>query len=118
MTRRRSSAMWAGGPPKPVIPIRVHSRAVVPRGTRRKETSDTLGLRGDAFQELALEPVHDPVVETLGVQLLVEPECGFVPVKCRPLEAGAAPGNCNRRDRGDQRLANARATVLGRDVQV
>jgi hypothetical protein len=30
---RRSSAMCAGGPPKPVIPIRVHSRAITERGT-------------------------------------------------------------------------------------
>ena len=29
----RSSAMWAGGPPKPMQPIRPHSRAMVPRPT-------------------------------------------------------------------------------------
>src|SRR6202000_1405220 len=28
----RSRAMWAGGPPKPVTPIRVHSRATVASG--------------------------------------------------------------------------------------
>ncbi len=30
---RRSSAMWAGGPPKPVTPIRLHSRAMTARPT-------------------------------------------------------------------------------------
>ena len=33
-TSRRSSAIWVGGPPNPVTPIRVHSRATSPSGTR------------------------------------------------------------------------------------
>src|SRR5262249_61910217 len=31
-TRSRSREMWAGGPPKPVSPIRSHSLAIVPIG--------------------------------------------------------------------------------------
>ena len=31
--RRRSRAMWAGGPPKPVQPMRAHSRAISASGT-------------------------------------------------------------------------------------
>ena len=31
--RRRSREMWAGGPPKPMQPMRPHSRAMVDKGT-------------------------------------------------------------------------------------
>ena len=42
----RSSAMWAGGPPKPMRPIRPHSRTMVESGTLFSTESVMVGFAG------------------------------------------------------------------------
>src|SRR4051812_19948657 len=53
-TSRRSSAMCAGGPPKPVTPMRSQSRATVPSGAARK-----LVVRVRRVFELAVDAAGD-----------------------------------------------------------
>src|SRR3954469_15985017 len=47
----RSSAMWAGGPPNPTTPIRVHARAISAADAR------TLGVVERLADELGGDPV-------------------------------------------------------------
>ena len=114
-TSRRSRAMCVGGPPKPVSPIRVHSRAIVAIGTEagRPEVAARSRLDGqaggDTLERRTLKPVGGPLLKTLGAERGVEVERGRVPGERRPFKASAPARDGKVREMGEQLARSRRA---------
>ena len=66
----------------------------------------------------AVEPVEDPGIQAGGADLLVEVERGLVPIERGPLEARTPARDRDGGQVGQQRGADARASVFRRDVQI
>src|ERR1700733_751965 len=89
--RRRSRAMWVGGPPNPMHPRRSHSFPIVPRDTGApgecsiSPSSPVMGLRRLAPRGLvSLADTGYRFFSTLGGDE-PEVELGFVLLEARPL---------------------------------
>src|SRR6202020_3142779 len=127
-TRRRSSAICVGGPPKPVTPMRVHWSAIVRSGTisaapsgispGRPASVARFRVVRDALERGAVEPVDLPLLEPGGADLGVEVERRRVPIERGPLEPRVAARASNPRQVRDQRATDAGAPASGRDVEI
>ena len=63
----RSRAMWAGGPPNPMTPMRPHSRAILERGTLSLAGSVTIEMgSGDTVAAVSAGGVRTGGTPTMG----------------------------------------------------
>ena len=75
-------------------------------------------MRCKGLKSLAIQPVHRPLRERLGLQRAIERERGLVPVEHVPLKPCVAPRDRQLRKRGEKQLAEALAATLRQHEEV
>src|ERR1700687_5404719 len=68
--RSRNKAMWAGGPPKPMVPMRPHCAAMVNSDTRALASDGLVIVQAGGSASAGLEQFHDVAGRILEEDLL------------------------------------------------